>query len=854
MNRTVILSRLAILAVLTCAGASPAVEMAELRDPGTGRLFALKPTSTSLVARRTAGLGMSEAQAQSAAESFIASNAAVLSVRNPAQDLKLAFSSIDGRGNAHVRYQQVSGDIPVLGGGLTVHLGPGGEVTYVTVNIVEDVPYSVTPLLTMEEAMAQAVMQADRDIQFGLPSKIETISQPRGTTSLPPPSLDDLPVAAVPNLEPASPGGHAARQDPAGEAAVITPTAIRAELIIVAPGLIGNSKYAPSPCLAWRVPVQDAVNAGAFSVEYFVDASSGRVVFQQSLIDNLNRQVYDVARAPGDGTKYLDQTVTDPAYQTPLNQYTFGRSEGQPARGAHPGPDPNWGVTLDMGTTSLFLPYLGSNDVDNLYRLLGQMQDFTWEKFGQDGASGSGGTTGNLTPAIPHADNIADGNCPANASYQRYWGNMYFCLGMVTPDVVGHEYAHALSEFWTGGMSYGESGALNEALSDVVGEAFESYSTGMLDWISGTGVFWGRFRNLESPWKLAYGYDSATGRYSLFPDRFCSPRLYCGSGDSYGVHRNSTVVSHAFHVAAMGDQRNCDVAAIGLDAAVAIMAEAMRYYITWDASFLEAYSAFLQAATGLFGDGSFEYVNMQKALQSVQLDRGGGYCSGQPDPGITCMVRSAWAPITTRPDGTPTTVFAPRAPIGVKGRGIPGRTINLRVKYANANRVHNSDILASPVEATATVGADSTFAAVLVFTPPDFQLPLGNFDLILDGNGDYTWEAWSDTLTTFQVVAATSVEGAAPSFAMGTASPNPAEGDLSLNYHLGQAGNVRVAVYDVRGRLVAEPALGWQEPGPQAVIWNGRMATGGRVAAGVYFLRVSVDGQDKGMRKVMVLR
>jgi Zn-dependent metalloprotease len=86
-----------------------------------------------------------------------------------------------------------------------------------------------------------------------------------------------------------------------------------------------------------------------------------------------------------------------------------------------------------------------------------------------------------------------------------------------------------------------------------------------------------------------------------------------------------------------------------------------------------------------------------------------------------------------------------------------------------------------------------------------------------------------------------------------SAAPNPAEGRVNLQYRLVSSGSVRVTVYDVRGRLVAEPLDQWQEPGDQQVIWNGRMQGEMRAAPGVYFLYVTVNGREIGTRRVMVL-
>jgi hypothetical protein len=84
--------------------------------------------------------------------------------------------------------------------------------------------------------------------------------------------------------------------------------------------------------------------------------------------------------------------------------------------------------------------------------------------------------------------------------------------------------------------------------------------------------------------------------------------------------------------------------------------------------------------------------------------------------------------------------------------------------------------------------------------------------------------------------------------------PNPTSGSVSLAYRLARGGDVRVSVYDVSGRLVAEPQSGKQGPGSQRATWNGRTALGMRAAPGVYFFRVTLNGANIGTRRVIVSR
>lgn len=85
-------------------------------------------------------------------------------------------------------------------------------------------------------------------------------------------------------------------------------------------------------------------------------------------------------------------------------------------------------------------------------------------------------------------------------------------------------------------------------------------------------------------------------------------------------------------------------------------------------------------------------------------------------------------------------------------------------------------------------------------------------------------------------------------------SPNPTSGRVSVTYRLGRAGEARVSVYDVAGRLVAQSLASSQGAGRQQAMWNGRTASGTRAVPGVYFLRVTLNGAKIGTRRVVVSR
>ena len=106
-------------------------------------------------------------------------------------------------------------------------------------------------------------------------------------------------------------------------------------------------------------------------------------------------------------------------------------------------------------------------------------------------------------------------------------------------DVVGHELSHGVTEATSGLIYQNESGALNEAFSDIMGTAIE-FSAGSGNWTIGEDITPGTngLRNMANP-----GED---GDPSHYLDR------YVGSGDNGGVHINSGIINHWFYLLVNG--------------------------------------------------------------------------------------------------------------------------------------------------------------------------------------------------------------------------------------------------------------------------------------------------------------
>jgi hypothetical protein len=121
-------------------------------------------------------------------------------------------------------------------------------------------------------------------------------------------------------------------------------------------------------------------------------------------------------------------------------------------------------------------------------------------------------------------------------------------------DVLGHEFTHAVTQFSAALTYQGQSGALNESISDCFGMCLKQRLLGQTadqaDWLVGEGIFLPgiqarALRDMAHP-GTAYddptlGQDPQVGDMSDFVDT---------TDDNGGVHTNSGIPNRAFHLAA----------------------------------------------------------------------------------------------------------------------------------------------------------------------------------------------------------------------------------------------------------------------------------------------------------------
>lgn len=108
-------------------------------------------------------------------------------------------------------------------------------------------------------------------------------------------------------------------------------------------------------------------------------------------------------------------------------------------------------------------------------------------------------------------------------------------------------------------------------------------------------------------------------------------------------------------------------------------------------------------------------------------------------------------------------------------------------------------------------------------------------------------DAGSDPANAQSMPASVAVTGPAHPAALSFAGarPNPFRNQATFAFELPQAGTVRLALYDLRGREVRVLLGGPQPAGPQSIVFDGRDAHGRQIAAGMYYARLDFAGQSE---------
>jgi Zn-dependent metalloprotease len=206
-----------------------------------------------------------------------------------------------------------------------------------------------------------------------------------------------------------------------------------------------------------------------------------------------------------------------------------------------------------------------------------------------------------------------------------FWSDSCFCMTygdgdgsslgpVVSLDVAGHEMTHGVTAATAALVYAGESGGLNEAISDIFGTSVEFYAN-----------------NASEPGNYLIGEKVYTPSRSGDALRYMDhPSKDGGSVDNYSkytssldVHYSSGIANNAFYLLSEGgtnDTSHQSVNGITRAKAEKIFYRALTVYMTSGTNFHGARVACLSAASDLYGLNSAEYNATASAWSAVGVN------------------------------------------------------------------------------------------------------------------------------------------------------------------------------------------------------------------------------------------
>ena len=499
--------------------------------------------------------------------------AAQRAIGNP-DEYEVMVVELDDLQNAHTRVRQTVGGIPVWEAEAIVHLKANGELSVITDNLKESVAINTKPNYTSEEAFEIANRLYSGSAKVSEKPKIDLYVY-RGE------DRDHL-VYRV------------------------------------------------------QIPRIDGSNATSVPVD-FIDAHTGERVFgydnlQTGTGSSLYSGTVSINTSSVGSTFYMEDLTRKMGTfnMNSTGNETFGTGGTQ---SRFTDTDDSWTSTIQRA------------GVDAHYGAA-KTYDYYLNVHGRNGINGAGGP-GVTTAAANSSVSLITSRVhfgSSGAYNNAFWYNNRMSYGdgdgvnftpLTTIDICGHEMTHGVTENESNLTYSGESGALNESMSDVFGAMVELYADGGVvsadTWKIGEdaytpGTSGDALRYMNDPHLAPNGGWTANDDPDHYSER------YTGTGDNGGVHINSGIANKAFYLAAVGGTHHLSgvtVTGMGTTDAARIWYSANANYMTSGTTFSGARTATLNAATAIFGGGSAQYNSTANAWCAVGV---GSCVGGTPTP------------------------------------------------------------------------------------------------------------------------------------------------------------------------------------------------------------------------------
>ncbi|CDM69874.1 Zinc metalloprotease (Elastase) [Clostridium bornimense] len=286
------------------------------------------------------------------------------------------------------------------------------------------------------------------------------------------------------------------------------------------------------PTLCWKVTVEGAKNGELYTVNSFINAKTGELVNEVSLITKGAEQ--------GTGVDLKGETKTFNVNKKDILMSTlyelFDTERNIKIYKANLGYIPGIPITSRNNTWNDPVAVSAIHNFGHVY-------DYYYNKFNRVSFDNKGAS---IVASIHYKDIYnwrgLDNAFWSSTNSQFIFGDGYqLCTPLIGAlDVVGHEYTHAVVEY-TAGLEYqGESGALNESYADILGNIIEGKDDEQ--WLVGEDIMKNgdiAIRSMANPEEL-HQPSVIGGEYYVDPN----DTTY----DNGGVHINSGILNHAAYL------------------------------------------------------------------------------------------------------------------------------------------------------------------------------------------------------------------------------------------------------------------------------------------------------------------
>ena len=556
-------------------------------ESGTPRLIEMK----KLVSANQVKV-LSEVEKKNTAAGFLLENKSILKISDPQNELVLKETKADDLNFTNLRYSQYYRGIEVWGREFIIHFDASGNLVSAN-GAIEPTPAKI------------------KDV-------VESVS-----------SFNAIETAKK-NINQVSP---------------ITPIPDGMENILDYKGPVAKKVIwfdeKKNPYLTWVVEVRSGLSQDWF---YFIDAHTGNI------LNSYNAVCYDgITTASGKDLNGVTRTFG--AYQVGANYFMIDASQPMFNAAQSKVPDDPVGaiVGLDLrnkdfnNSSSIYYSTSSNNQWNDPAAISAHYNGIvTYKYFLNTHKRNSVDDKGMTIYSIVH---VTDQSKPME---NAFWSGKVMCYGdggsYFTPlagglDVAAHEMTHGITQFSANLEYQGQSGALNESMSDAFGALVDT-----LNWKIGEQIIKdlntfpsGAMRDMIDP------HNGGTKGSATWQPAKMSEFLNT-TEDNGGVHSNSGIPNRAFYLVAKSLTRA---------KAAKIWYRALTIYLTRTSQFIDARIATVKSATDLYGESSAEVASVKNAWDTVEVLDG----NATPNAPTSTLSGSEYILVTNTDPADPNSIY-----------------------------------------------------------------------------------------------------------------------------------------------------------------------------------------------------